>query len=135
MTVFSYLSVVSCVLQDSGRLHTSSYLDLTVSTFCRFATTDWQFLLELGKPLGAAGNHALAGRYATMLKSTPDFDYSFKMVGKRHTLLFGWWRSGLASMIVLIATSAVGSTFARVPHNCVPEMFSLRQHFVSGNCF
>ena len=36
-----------------------------------------QFLLELKKPLGAAGNHALAGRYATMLKSAPEFDYSF----------------------------------------------------------
>lgn len=36
-----------------------------------------QFLLELQKPLGAAGNHALAGRYATMLKSAPGFDYSF----------------------------------------------------------
>ncbi|CAM9490330.1 unnamed protein product [Ectocarpus fasciculatus] len=35
------------------------------------------FLLELKKPLGAAGNHALAGRYATMLKSAPEFDYSF----------------------------------------------------------
>lgn len=36
-----------------------------------------QFLLELKKPLGAAGNHALAGRYATMLKSAPEFDHSF----------------------------------------------------------
>ena len=36
-----------------------------------------QFLLGLDKPLGAAGNHALAGRYATMLKSAPDFDYTF----------------------------------------------------------
>ncbi|CAM9140740.1 unnamed protein product, partial [Hapterophycus canaliculatus] len=40
----------------------------------------FQFLLELEKPLGAAGNHALAGRYATMLKSSPDFDHSFTKV-------------------------------------------------------
>lgn len=33
--------------------------------------------MELDKPLGAAGNHALAGRYATMLKSAPDFDITF----------------------------------------------------------
>ncbi|CAM9957664.1 unnamed protein product, partial [Ectocarpus sp. 4 AP-2014] len=39
-----------------------------------------QFLLELQKPLGAAGNHALAGRYATMLKSAPEFDYSFAKI-------------------------------------------------------
>ncbi|CAM9379945.1 unnamed protein product, partial [Ectocarpus sp. 13 AM-2016] len=38
------------------------------------------FLLELQKPLGAAGNHALAGRYAAMLKSAPEFDYSFAKI-------------------------------------------------------
>ncbi|CAM9416805.1 unnamed protein product, partial [Scytosiphon promiscuus] len=40
----------------------------------------FEFLLGLGKPLGAAGNHALAGRYATMLKSSAGFDYSFQKV-------------------------------------------------------
>lgn len=45
--------------------------------FPLFINTNWQFLLELDKPLGASGNHALAGRYATMLKSAPDFDYTF----------------------------------------------------------
>lgn len=40
-----------------------------------------KFLLRLDKPLGASENHALAGRYATMLKSAPDFEYTFSKVG------------------------------------------------------
>ncbi|CAM9669106.1 unnamed protein product, partial [Laminaria digitata] len=40
----------------------------------------YEFLLQLGKPLGAAGNNASAGGYVTMLKSRPDFDYSFTKV-------------------------------------------------------
>lgn len=39
-----------------------------------------QLLLELKDPLGAAGNYATAGKFASMLKSEPDFDFSFTMV-------------------------------------------------------
>lgn len=55
-----------------------------------FVIAEWQFLLELDKPLGTAGNHALAGRYATMLKSAPDFDYTFTKAsaGLNYLLLY-----------------------------------------------
>lgn len=39
-----------------------------------------QFLLQLEKPLGTAGDHAAAGRYLAMLRSNAGFDYSFTQV-------------------------------------------------------
>ncbi|CAM9335645.1 unnamed protein product, partial [Sphacelaria rigidula] len=38
------------------------------------------FLEQLGKPLGAAGNHSTAGRYLAMLRSSAEFDHSFTRV-------------------------------------------------------
>lgn len=39
-----------------------------------------KFLLELRKPLGAAGEHATAGRYVAMLRSSSEFNHSFTQV-------------------------------------------------------
>lgn len=39
-----------------------------------------KFLLQLEKPLGAAGEHATAGRYVAMLRSSSEFDHSFPQV-------------------------------------------------------
>lgn len=55
----------------------TDYIPCTFSAYPLAIIVTRQFLMELDKPLGAAGNHALAGRYATMLKSAPDFDYTF----------------------------------------------------------